>query len=198
MSAKVAPLTGRCMCGAVAFEISEPLPGALYCHCKRCQRRTGSAFSVTGLTQPGSFAISEGADVVRTYPGGRWLAQGLLLGVRQPAFHQPPREPGAARGASGSARPGSRHPSWGAPVRGLRSALAAASRRRAPPVPGTDAVGREHASGDVSTDQADMRTDQDSWPRSSAVFMRRGARRLPSVLNPSGVRTALRAGPRCR
>lgn len=67
MSAEVAPLTGRCMCGAVAFEISEPLPGALYCHCKRCQRRTGSAFSVTGLTQPSSFAITEGADVVRTY-----------------------------------------------------------------------------------------------------------------------------------
>ncbi len=67
MSAQTAPLTGRCMCGAVSFSISEPLPGALYCHCKRCQRRTGSAFSVTGLTQPGSFSITDGADAVRTY-----------------------------------------------------------------------------------------------------------------------------------
>ncbi len=58
---------GRCMCGAVAFELSAPLLGAVYCHCKRCQRRTGTAFSVSALTQPGSFTLTRGADAVRTY-----------------------------------------------------------------------------------------------------------------------------------
>jgi len=38
-------LTGHCGCGAVTFEISEPLMGAAYCHCTRCQRRTGTASS---------------------------------------------------------------------------------------------------------------------------------------------------------
>lgn len=63
------------MCGAVRFEVSEPLSGALYCHCRRCQRRTGSAFSVSARTQPGSFAITDGAGSVATYdPGdGGWL-----------------------------------------------------------------------------------------------------------------------------
>jgi hypothetical protein len=72
---QVPALTGRCMCGAVAFEVSAPLQGALYCHCNRCQRRTGSAFAVSGLTQPGSFSIVRGDDVVRAYaPGdGGWL-----------------------------------------------------------------------------------------------------------------------------
>lgn len=67
-------MTGGCMCGAVQFAISAPLLGAGYCHCKRCQRRTGTAFSVSGLTQEGSFAVTEGADAVRTYePGdGGW------------------------------------------------------------------------------------------------------------------------------
>ncbi len=37
------PLTGRCGCGAVAFEISRPLAAAAYCHCTRCQARTGTA-----------------------------------------------------------------------------------------------------------------------------------------------------------
>ena len=60
-------LTGTCMCGAVRFEISKPLLGAAYCHCKRCQRRTGTAFSVSGLTEPGSFAVVSGDDVVCTY-----------------------------------------------------------------------------------------------------------------------------------
>ena len=62
------------MCGTVAFAVSEPLVGAVYCHCKRCQRRTGTAFSASALTQPGSFAITQGEDAVRTYsPGdGGW------------------------------------------------------------------------------------------------------------------------------
>ena len=67
-------LTGECLCGGVTFEVTEPLIGALYCHCKRCQRRTGTAFSVTGLTQPGSFRVIEGEEKVTTYdPGdGGW------------------------------------------------------------------------------------------------------------------------------
>jgi hypothetical protein len=60
-------LTGGCMCEAVRFELSEPLLGALYCHCKRCQRRTGTAFSVTALAAPGSFRIVRGEEQVRTY-----------------------------------------------------------------------------------------------------------------------------------
>jgi hypothetical protein len=74
MTEPVAPLTGGCMCGAVRFEVSEPLLGVLYCHCKRCQRRTGSAFSISGLTQPGSFTLIEGDDVRAYEPGDRgWL-----------------------------------------------------------------------------------------------------------------------------
>lgn len=65
------PLTGRCSCGAVTYEVSEPLLGMGLCYCKRCQRRTGTAFSATTLTVPGSFSITAGEDLVTTYvPGG--------------------------------------------------------------------------------------------------------------------------------
>ncbi|HSI30089.1 MAG TPA: GFA family protein [Miltoncostaeaceae bacterium] len=37
------------------IEVTTPLLGAVYCHCTRCQRRAGSAFSLTALTAPGSF-----------------------------------------------------------------------------------------------------------------------------------------------
>jgi hypothetical protein len=68
------PLEGCCMCGTVRFTIARPLLGALYCHCKRCQRRTGTAFSVSALAEPGSFALTTGADAVRRWnPGdGGW------------------------------------------------------------------------------------------------------------------------------
>src|SRR6266571_3425198 len=61
------PLGGGCMCECVRFEIAEPLLGALYCHCKRCQRRTGTAFSATALAVPGSFRVTAGAELVRSW-----------------------------------------------------------------------------------------------------------------------------------
>jgi hypothetical protein len=66
-------LTGACGCGAVRFEIDEPLIGAAYCHCTRCQRRTGGAASVTALAQPGSIRITQGADKVEAWtPSDGW------------------------------------------------------------------------------------------------------------------------------
>jgi hypothetical protein len=65
------PLTGGCMCGGVRFELSEPLLGALFCHCKRCQRRTGTGVSTTALTAPGSYRTVAGEDLIRRWdPGG--------------------------------------------------------------------------------------------------------------------------------
>jgi len=68
------PLTGGCMCGGVRFEVTAPLVRAGYCHCTRCQRRTGTAASVSGRIQPGSLRITSGEELVRTYnPGGGFL-----------------------------------------------------------------------------------------------------------------------------
>lgn len=64
------PLTGGCNCEAVRYEVNEPLVGAAMCHCKRCQRRTGTAFSATALTAPGTFRLTAGEDVVRSWSAG--------------------------------------------------------------------------------------------------------------------------------
>lgn len=67
------PLTGRCMCGAVRFEIDQPLVGAACCYCRRCQRRTGTGFSASGLTMPGSMHFTQGEELVHVYePGDGW------------------------------------------------------------------------------------------------------------------------------
>jgi hypothetical protein len=46
----------------VRFEVGAPLLGAVYCHCTRCQRRTGSAAAVSARTEPGSLRIVAGED----------------------------------------------------------------------------------------------------------------------------------------
>lgn len=60
-------LTGACNCGAVRFEITEPLFGVRYCHCTRCQRRTGTAASATAAVRPGSFRIVSGEAALKAW-----------------------------------------------------------------------------------------------------------------------------------
>jgi hypothetical protein len=60
-------LTGGCLCGAVRFSVTAPLGGLMFCHCKRCQRRTGTAFGVAAIAAPGSVSVTAGADELRTY-----------------------------------------------------------------------------------------------------------------------------------
>ncbi len=38
------PITGGCLCGAVRYEASEPPIETGTCHCRMCQKSTGSAF----------------------------------------------------------------------------------------------------------------------------------------------------------
>jgi hypothetical protein len=60
-------LTGGCLCGGVRFEVSAPLESAGYCHCTRCQRRTGTAASVQGRVASGSFRVVQGEELVGRY-----------------------------------------------------------------------------------------------------------------------------------
>ena len=39
-------ITGRCLCEAVTFELTGDIIATAVCHCDRCQRQGGSAFSV--------------------------------------------------------------------------------------------------------------------------------------------------------
>jgi hypothetical protein len=66
-------LTGGCLCGGVRYEVSEPPVSASYCHCKRCQRRTGTAASAQARLAPGSLHVIQGAELVREYaPADGW------------------------------------------------------------------------------------------------------------------------------
>jgi hypothetical protein len=62
-----APLTGSCACGTVRFEVTAPFTTAGYCHCKRCQRRTGTMWSLGASVHPSGFRITAGADALRTW-----------------------------------------------------------------------------------------------------------------------------------
>ncbi len=69
------PITGSCLCGGVRYAVDEPFRNATYCHCTRCQRRTGAAASANAGVVPGKFRVTDGAELVAcwTPPDGGFL-----------------------------------------------------------------------------------------------------------------------------
>jgi len=64
-------LTGGCLCGGVRYEVSEPLGLATYCHCTRCQRRTGTASSAQARVAAGALRVVQGEELVRDWDPGQ-------------------------------------------------------------------------------------------------------------------------------
>ena len=62
-----AALTGGCLCGRVRFEVAPPLGAAGYCHCTRCQRRTGTASSAQVRIDGTALRVTGGEELVRAY-----------------------------------------------------------------------------------------------------------------------------------
>ena len=88
------PITGACACGGVRFEIHAPIGPASYCHCTRCQRRTGTAASAQARLAPGSLRIVQGADLVREYlPAGGGFGKQFCGECGSALFSRDPERP---------------------------------------------------------------------------------------------------------
>ena len=61
------PYTGHCLCGGVRFEVTEEPLSAGYCHCTRCQRRTGSAASAQARIDGRTFRLVRGEELVKCW-----------------------------------------------------------------------------------------------------------------------------------
>ena len=67
---------GGCLCGCVRFRVAGEPSWVGVCHCKPCQRRTGSAFGISVIFEDAQVEAIDG--VLRTFEyrsdeSGRWL-----------------------------------------------------------------------------------------------------------------------------
>ena len=53
-------ITGGCLCGAVRYEASEPPSEGGICHCRVCQRTSGSAFEALAMFPQTVFRFTKG------------------------------------------------------------------------------------------------------------------------------------------
>lgn len=58
---------GSCLCGAVEYEIDGALGPIVYCHCSRCRKANGSAFSAVSPVASSDFSIVKGEEHLSSY-----------------------------------------------------------------------------------------------------------------------------------
>ena len=58
--------TGRCLCGAVTYEVRGQLRDVVLCHCIECQRWSGAGAGAFAATRIEHLAIAEGSPI-------RWI-----------------------------------------------------------------------------------------------------------------------------
>lgn len=64
---EMSKVTGSCLCGEVRFELENDFHYLNLCHCKQCQRATGSAHASNLFTNPDNIRWTKGEDRVRRY-----------------------------------------------------------------------------------------------------------------------------------
>ena len=64
----MAELTGGCSCGAVRYRLTSAPMFVHCCHCKDCQRQTGSAFVLNALMEADRVELQSGAPEGITMP----------------------------------------------------------------------------------------------------------------------------------
>ena len=61
------PLTGRCLCGGVVYEVDFIQPNMSHCHCQMCRRFHGAAFATYGEARPEHFRWLQGESLLSEY-----------------------------------------------------------------------------------------------------------------------------------
>jgi hypothetical protein len=60
-------LKGSCLCGSITFKVVGDFDGFFLCHCKYCQKDTGSAHAANLFSSTGSLSWISGEELVKSY-----------------------------------------------------------------------------------------------------------------------------------
>ena len=93
--------TGQCLCGGVKYKIEGEFPekdGQLplptYCHCKMCQRLSGSAFTVGSMVLNSQFSFLQGEDLIKPYESSPGVYRSFCSECGSSLLFQSDHEPG--------------------------------------------------------------------------------------------------------
>ncbi|MCD1125670.1 GFA family protein [Jinshanibacter sp. LJY008] len=60
-------LKGSCLCGAVTYQLDEPINQLFFCHCSKCRKATGTAFNSAALIHSDKFTLLTGKASLKSF-----------------------------------------------------------------------------------------------------------------------------------
>jgi len=78
---------GSCLCGAVTFEVSVPLPAPDACHCSKCRKHSGHVFASTDV--PRAAVAIRGEDHIAWYASSEKARRGFCRTCGSSLFWDP-------------------------------------------------------------------------------------------------------------
>src|SRR5215510_3740507 len=93
---------GRCLCGAIAFEIEGDLAPIQICYCKQCQRAQGTALATNIPVSESSFRFTSGAESLTSYESSPGKQRCFCRRCGSPIFSKHVAIPGVLRVRAGT------------------------------------------------------------------------------------------------
>jgi hypothetical protein len=93
---------GRCLCGAVTYEIAGELAGVQLCHCAMCRRASGAAFAANMPVKAGDFRITVGEASVKSYQSSPGKERLFCAECGSPIISRTTAAPGMVRVRAGT------------------------------------------------------------------------------------------------
>lgn len=86
---------GGCACGLIRYEFQGPVLAAFKCHCRACQRYTGSAFMAAVLVPAQTFRLTKGEPSLYASRGdaGHEISRGFCRNCGSPVVTRLARRP---------------------------------------------------------------------------------------------------------
>jgi len=90
-------LTGRCLCEGIRYEISGELAPLGYCHCKQCQRASGSAFAANSTVARRDLRFVAGEELLREYESSPGRFRVFCSRCGSPVYKRVSEQPDSVR-----------------------------------------------------------------------------------------------------
>lgn len=91
--------TGGCLCEAVRYEFDGEPQATVHCHCRHCQKVTGSGFTTVLVLEEKDFRLQQGADAIASFKiqseADRWVAREFCRHCGSALFTRSQLNPGA-------------------------------------------------------------------------------------------------------
>jgi len=86
-------IEGGCLCAGVRFRVNGKLGPTAYCHCKQCQRASGSAFAVNAPARTSYFQLVSGGELVSEYESSPGKFRAFCRRCGSPLYSRRDAEP---------------------------------------------------------------------------------------------------------